>query len=90
MNPFLEKVKKVLREEDIEGYIDVHGAPDNEYDSEAQDIAEAMHALKDRHLTEDDILALIVPIWAKYFNLEGDELELRIPNLRKAAKRLMA
>ena len=75
-------METALRIEDIEGYIKIHGAPDDEYDSEAKEIAEVLAVFSKDELTEAYIVSVIMPIWARYFNLDDRDMELRLPYIR--------
>ena len=82
-------VETILRVEDIEGYIEIHGAPDDEYDSEADEIAEALDDLNNDQFTEDNIVSIIVRIWTKMFNLDEDDIKKRMPAFRNVAQSLL-
>lgn len=86
----LERVKAVLRIEDIEGYIEYHGAPDDEYDSEAEAITNALNALSGADITEEEALSVITPLWMTFFNLDENEIKKRIPHIRNAVQALLA
>jgi hypothetical protein len=85
----LEKIKTALRLQDIEGYIAFHGAPDNEYDSEAEEIFSALNSLGLHNRDEQTVIALIIPIWTRYFNLDDSDIEKRLPDLTSAVKNML-
>ena len=89
MNISLTSVETALRSEDVEGYIEIHGAPGNEYDSEAKAISRALGSLGKGKLTEDNIVAVISFTWEKYFNLDSTDIEKRIPAFHRIARILM-
>ncbi len=77
----------VLRQEDIEGLIAL-GAPEDEYDSEAAEIAEAVNKLDVTARTQSNIAAIIALVWAQMFNHSPNEMEMRTPALQRVAERL--
>jgi len=80
----LEKIKYILRLEDIEGYIEYHGAPENEYDSEAVSLEQEL--LKQPALTEEIILEILKSVWAQSFNLDDADIQKRISHLQNVAR----
>jgi len=87
--PDLESIKELVRNADIEGFIEVHGAPADEYDTEA----EALHAVID-HLRTDEItvskqLPILESIWRKNFIDDEAELALRRPALEALAQQII-
>lgn len=82
------KIDLILQEEDIEGHI-ADGAPKDEYASEALEIANALSLLTKEQFVEENILAIISLVWARSFNLEKDDINLRLPAFRKVIKRLI-
>lgn len=90
MNILRRKIEEILRIEDIEGYIGIHGAPDDEYDSEAAEIAVALEKLKQNELTENNVLSVVALIWARYFNLDDEDVSKRMPYLEKAVQKILS
>lgn len=84
----LSSVHEILRTEDVEGFIAL-GAPDDEYASEAREIAAAIDNLSPNERTVEGVAAIIALVWAKSFDLAADELEKRIPAIRQVAQQLM-
>ncbi len=80
-------VENLLRSEDIEGLIS-SGAPADEYDSEAQNISDALSVLPQHECTQNNILAIIAAIWQKSFGLSAQDLEKRMPELREVVEQL--
>lgn len=83
----VKSINALLCERDIEGLIEL-GAPLDEYESEAKIIAEAVSDLTVEQRTEENILAIVTVVWAKYFELSPNELELRLPNLKDLAAQI--
>jgi hypothetical protein len=80
----LAEVEAVLRNEDIEGLVE-SGAPRDEYDSEAREIAGALASLSSGEFTETNITAIIALVWAKSFNRSEPEIRQRIPAFQRIA-----
>lgn len=89
MNILLTHVQTTLRLEDIEGYIKIHGAPDDEYDSEAKELASALATLSEDKLTEETIVAVISLIWEKSFNLDVSDIKKRLAAFHRVARKLL-
>lgn len=68
------KIEEILREADIEGLIE-GGAPDDEYDSEAEEITSALEKILPEKMTEDNILLIVCDIWTESFGYEKEETE---------------
>jgi len=82
------KIKDILRSADIEGFIE-SGAPDDEYDSEADDIAVALERLKPEELTEDRVLSIICNIWMESFGHDENETEKVKPYFKNIARSIL-
>ena len=80
-------INAVLREEDVEGFI-AQGAPGDEYDSEAQEIASALALLNEGQITEANVAAIVALVWAKSFDRSSQEIEMRMSVFRRIAQRL--
>ena len=89
MNITFKNIAEALRSEDIEGLIEL-GAPSDEYDSEAREVASALASLTKNQITEANILAIIALEWAKSFNRSAQEIQQRMPAFRKIAYRILA
>lgn len=88
MNISLAYVERELRLEDIEGLIEA-GAPDNEYDSEAKELADALATLANERLTGENVVAIISLIWARSFNLDDVDLEKRLSAFHRVAQKIL-
>ena len=85
-----QTIASLLRQADIEGYIEL-GAPADEYDSEAQALALAFAELNENEITVENIAAIIAEAWKQNFNLGETELSMRkveIHNFAEAIVRL--
>ena len=87
MQLHVSDVNELLIQEDVEGFIEL-GAPRDEYESEAALIAAAILQLKENEQTEDAILSVMAIIWMNNFNLDDDEMQQRIPALRRIAQEI--
>lgn len=85
MDISLENIERILIEEDIEGLIE-DGAPEDEYSSEAEDIAKALSEFTEEDINEDNVAKVISLIWAESFNLSDNELQQRLPAIRRVVQ----
>jgi hypothetical protein len=82
----LKAMKALFAEHDVEGFIG-EGAPRDEYDQEATDVAQK---LKDMEFVQTKIdcaavLKTLTDVWSQNFNLKDAELEQRRKNLSRLA-----
>jgi len=84
----LANIEAALRTEDIEGLIEL-GAPSDEYNDEARNIAYNLASLPSDQLTESNIVAAISLEWAKSFNRSVQEIEQRMPAFRRIAAQIL-
>jgi hypothetical protein len=82
-------VETIFRAEDIEGFIEIHGTPDDEYDSEAEIISKALNELSEDRFTEDNIISIIIHVWAKMFNLDDDDIQKRMSAFQSVAQKIL-
>lgn len=85
----LARIKDILRTEDVEGLIEL-GAPDDEYDSEAEAVAAALGGFGADPLREDDIVAVISAVWTKMFGLGAEDADKRMVAFRNLAQALLS
>ncbi|MGE3771260.1 MAG: hypothetical protein AB7G06_09970 [Bdellovibrionales bacterium] len=78
---------QALRDEDIEGFIAL-GAPADEYTSEAHEIASIVNGTSESQMSEAAILEAFVSVWARSFNLGPEEMEMRLPAIRKVVQQV--
>ena len=81
------KIAEILREEDIEGFVE-HGAPGDEYDTEAEMIAASISSMDVADRTLENIIFGVLDIWQESFDLSLEDLDRRRPNIQKLCKRL--
>ena len=84
--PDLESIKELVRDADIEGLIEIHGAPADEYDTEAEELHAAIAHLSVSEITTDKLMPTLEAIWRKNFIDDDAELALRRPALQKLAE----
>lgn len=82
-------ISTLLIQEDIEGLIEA-GAPADEYDDEAAQIAASVSLLSHEKLKEETIIAIISLVWMKSFELAADELKLRLPAMMRVAGKIVS
>ena len=85
----VEQIREILNREDVEGLIRL-GAPDDEYETEAQMIEEAL-AERKMPVDEDSLSALVRAVWVKAFSPFSEEgLNKRAPAFSRVARGLKA
>ena len=85
-------VEDLLREHDIEGIIQI-GAPKDEYDTEAQMIAQRIQDVESRHgrkANQQEVVEIIRGVWAEMFSLGEPELTKRADPFETIAAHLTA
>jgi hypothetical protein len=86
--PDLESIRKLVHDADVEGLIEIHGAPANEYDKEAEAIHAAIAQLQPSEITASKLLSTLEVIWRRNFIDDDVELALRRPALRDIAEKI--
>ncbi|MGO9336568.1 MAG: hypothetical protein ACLPY1_03570 [Terracidiphilus sp.] len=84
----LSTIEEALREADIESLIEI-GAPDDEYTSEARDIANAVSHIDESRLAEGQLLDVLRSVWARSFDLAQEDVERRAPAFQQVARRIL-
>ncbi len=85
----LPNISTLLMQGDLEGLIEM-GAPSDEYDEEAAQIAAAVLSLSHEEITEETIVAIISLVWIKSFELSDEALKLRLPAIRVIAEKILS
>jgi hypothetical protein len=86
--PDLESIQNLVRVADIEGLIEIHGAPADEYEPEGKHIFTAIEHLPVIELTVLNLLPLLEIVWRKNFIDDAAELALRRPALINLAEQI--
>lgn len=89
MNTLLEIITTALSREDIEGLLE-SGAPQDEYDAEAEVITSVIEKLIPEHMTEENIVLAISRVWAGSFNRSSEEIEQRLPAFHHIAQDILS
>ena len=84
----LSSIDHILVREDIEGFIEA-GAPVDEYQDEAAQIAAAVNMLTEENFREDTVLAIVTLVWSKSFELGEEDMALRLLALRRVAQAIL-
>jgi hypothetical protein len=84
--PDLDSIKELFRDADVEGLIKIHGAPLDEYDTEAEALHAKIAILPTSELTVSNLLLILTPIWRRSFIDDDTELALRQPALTTLAE----
>lgn len=90
MNITLTEMQGIFRKEDIEGYIEIHGAPENEYDPEAEAFVDALQKLAPHEMTFENLMPILTGIWGKMFDLAPDDLQKRMPGFENIVQKVLA
>lgn len=84
----MSTIKTILLDENIEGLIKI-GAPADEYNGEAAQIASEIYRLQGQP-TEKQVARVIEDVWQRSFGLMGrDEIKLRRDAFRRVAHRII-
>jgi hypothetical protein len=86
--PDLASIKELVRDADVEGLIATHGAPADEYDTEAEALHTAIAHLQTNEITVSGLLPALEAIWRKNFIDDDAELALRRPALEGLAQQI--
>jgi hypothetical protein len=86
--PDLESIQDLVRSADIEGLIEIHDAPADEYEPEGNQIFSAIGYLPTTELTVPNLLPILEAIWRKNFIDDDAELALRRPALEGLAEQI--
>lgn len=89
MNTDWKIINSYLQSADIEGLIEI-GAPTDEYESEAKDIARGLSELPEENWRQAEIVAVISLIWARSFNLAADDMAKRLSAIQQVASRIIS
>ena len=83
----MSTIKAILLDEDIEGLIKI-GAPADEYNGEAAQIASEISRLRGQP-TERQVTQVIEEVWKRSFDLGRADLNLRRDAFRRVAQRII-
>jgi hypothetical protein len=86
--PDLESIKELVRDADVEGLIAIHGAPSDEYDTEAEAFHAAIGHLPVKDITVANLLPILESIWRRNFIDDDVELALRRPALQTLTQQI--
>ena len=87
--PSLATVQRILDEEDLEGLLAM-GAPKDEYETEAQMIANALAGLTPEQLTLERVTHVVSAVWEQEFGpFEGEFARKLVPICRRVAERIL-
>jgi len=86
--PDIESIQDLVRAADIEGLIEIHGAPADEYEPEGKHIFSAIGHLPTAELTVPKLLPILEAIWRKNFIDDEAELAMRRPALGALAQEI--
>jgi hypothetical protein len=83
-------IETVLKEEDIEGLLEL-GAPSDEYSAEAQSIMAVLRSMSESDLSEDRVAAIVRAVWTTSFGpFSAEDIQKRLHAFRKVAHRICA
>lgn len=86
--PDLESIKELVRTADVEGFIGIHGAPSDEYDTEAEALYSAVAHLQTDQIVVGKLFPILEAIWRSNFAPDDAELVLRRPALEALAQQI--
>lgn len=83
-----ETIESILRQEDLEGLLNL-GAPQDEYSSEAREMATELQAVHEP-TDQEEVSRIVMAVWERAFGPFSDEdIERRTPVLRQVVKRIL-
>ena len=86
--PDLASLKELFATADVEGLIAIHGAPADEYDTEAEAIYKGIGNFPTAEITVDQLMAPLEAIWRANFIDDDAEIALRRPALLTLAQQI--
>ena len=86
--PDRASIRELVRDADVEGFISIHGAPDDEYDPEADELHATIAHLESSNITATQLLPTLEAIWRKNHIDDDAELALRRPALQAIAQQI--
>lgn len=86
--PDLDSIRELMRDADVEGFIQIHGAPADEYDTEAEAFHASIAHFSSAEITVERQLPILEAIWRKNFVDDEAELILRRPALLGLAEQV--
>jgi len=86
--PHLASIKELVRNADVEGFIGIHGAPADEYDTEAEALHTEIAHLRTGDITVGKLLPILEDIWRSNFIDDDVELTFRRPALQELAQQI--
>jgi hypothetical protein len=86
--PDLESLRELVRDADIEGFIKVDGAPEDEYDGEAEALYARIGGFTTSEIRAANLTPIITSIFSESFNLHDEELAQRAPALLRLAQQV--
>ena len=87
--PDLDSIRELVRDSDVEGFIEIHGAPADEYDTEAEMLHASIAHLQTDEISVSKLLPILETIWRKNFIDDDAELALRRPALEGVAQQIV-
>ncbi len=87
--PDLDSIRELVRDADVEGLIEIHGAPADEYDMEAEMLHTSIAHLQTDEISVGKLLPILETIWRKNFIDDDAELALRRPALEGVAQQIV-
>lgn len=82
--PDRHSIDELVLTADVEGFI-AEGSPADEYETEAEQVYEALHGWPTADLTAERVLPVLEEIWTQAFSLDDRGLEERRVKLRELA-----
>jgi hypothetical protein len=87
-SPDLESILGLVSTADVEGLIEIHGAPGNEYEPEGKQIFSSIQHLPTANLTVANLMPILESVWRRNFIANDSELALRRPALEALAQQI--
>lgn len=88
MSISLQAINNILVQEDIEGFI-AHGAPEDEYITEANKIFQFLENIKNSANAQDIIYQSILTVWENSFDLKEEDMALRLAAITNVTENIV-
>ena len=86
--PDLGSIQELVRNADTEGFIAIHGAPPDEYDSEAEDLFASIGRWPTDQITAANLAPVIERVWSKSFAYDDETSARAYPALLGLAQQI--
>ena len=87
--PDLESIQDLVRAADIEGLIQIHGAPADEYEREVEDVLVALDGLPREEATVPRLVSIFENVYRSRFKWSDEQMRRVRPDFEDIAHKVM-